>query len=157
MANSKNPPVLEWKRPKTSKYPKIWYTFKARDIDSDNLVEYRIQDLPWDRVDDYYQHLFETFIPDEPLGQAFGYPNDPHVYDDYKQFWAPIIEQRIALVCFKEGSDEIIGTNLIFVSTQQDNYFEEIRKFVSRFCCSELLVLSLSFIIDRNEPKAFGS
>lgn len=125
---------LTWKRPESVDFPKVWYTFRARDIDSDNQVEYRIQDLPLDRIDDYYQYLFDTFIPDEPVGQALGFAHDPHVYDDYKKFWKPVVAQRTALVCFKEGSDEIIGANLVFVNTQEDNYFEEVRECVSVLC-----------------------
>lgn len=54
--------LLQWKRPETIEYPKIWYTFKARDLNNDNLVEYRIQDLALDRVDDLYEHLIKNFI-----------------------------------------------------------------------------------------------
>lgn len=131
MANSEDSPLLTWKRPESVDFPKVWHTFQARDIDSDNLVEYRIQDLPLNRVDDCYRHLFDTLIPDEPIGQALGYENDPHIYDDYKRFWEPVIAQQTVLVCFKEDSDEIIGANLVFVSTREDKYFEDIRECVS--------------------------
>lgn len=131
MATSVDLPVLKWKRPVSDEYPKVWHAFKARDIGSDNLVEYRIQDLPLDRIDDLFEHLLATFIPDEPIGQALGYENDPLIGEDYKKLWTPAIAQRMALVCFKEGSNEIVGTNVIFISSKGDNYFTEIRRVVS--------------------------
>lgn len=131
MTKTNELPVLKWKRPDSVEYPRVWYTFKARDIDSDNLVSYRIQDLPIDRVDDYYRHLHVNYIPDESLARILDYASDPFVYEDYERCWAPIIAQRTALVCFKDGSDEIIGTNLVFINTKVDTYYDDTRKGVS--------------------------
>lgn len=63
---------LIWTRPKTSEYPKVWSTFKARDLDSDELVEYRVQDLPESRFEDAINHMVENFFLDEPITQALG-------------------------------------------------------------------------------------
>lgn len=127
--------LFNWTRPESVVHPKIWHTFKARDINSDNLVEYRIQDLPLDRIADCYEHLLATFIADEPAGLALGCEDDPHVSDDYKQLWEPILSQRMAIVCFKEGSTEIVGTNLVYISTQDDRFFHDIRSGVSLLSC----------------------
>lgn len=64
--------VLKWKRPETLEYPKVWHTFKARDLDSDELVEYRIQDLPLERIDDVLDFMLKNYIVDEPIGQVLG-------------------------------------------------------------------------------------
>lgn len=61
-----------WKRPSTIEHPKVWHTFKARDLDSDELVEYRIQDLPLDRIDDAFEHMEANYNQDEPIAQALG-------------------------------------------------------------------------------------
>lgn len=63
---------LKWKRPETSEYPKTWLTFQAKDIDSNELVEYRIQDLPESRYEEAVQFMAANFCKDEPLSQAFG-------------------------------------------------------------------------------------
>lgn len=63
---------LKWKRPDTTEYPKVWYTFKARDLDSDELVEYRVQDLPLNRLDEIYEFMFNNYIIDEPIGECLG-------------------------------------------------------------------------------------
>lgn len=131
MANIENLPTLKWKRPESVEFPKVWHTFKARDIDTDNSVEYRIQDLPLDRVDDYFKHLLDVYIPGEPVGQALGGENDPFIYEDYKRLWEPVIAQRMALVCFKEGSDEIVGASVLYINTIEDNFVTEMTKVVS--------------------------
>lgn len=124
-------PVLRWKRPDSAEYPKIWHTFKARDIDSDNLVEYRIQDLPMDRTDDLFEHMLATFIADEPIGHVLGGENDAEYFEDFKRIRRPAIEQRVTLVCFKEGSTEIVGANVIYIRTKEDDFPRAVRKTVS--------------------------
>lgn len=61
---------LEWVRPAASEFPKVWRTFKAADLDSDELIEYRIQDLPEDRFDDAIKHLLANYMMDEPITSA---------------------------------------------------------------------------------------
>lgn len=63
--------ILHWNRPDSVEYPKIWHTFKARDLDSDELIEYRIQDLPQSRAEDALKHMFDNYIQDEPIAQQF--------------------------------------------------------------------------------------
>lgn len=63
--------TLSWIRPTSVEYPKIWHKFLARDVDSDKLVEYRIQDLPQSRAEDAYTHMFDGYIQDQPIAQQF--------------------------------------------------------------------------------------
>lgn len=58
---------LKWSRPQSTEYPKIWRTFMARDLNSDQLVEYRIQDLPESRFEDAVNHMISNYLKDEPL------------------------------------------------------------------------------------------
>lgn len=61
---------FEWKRPQDFPYPTVWQTFKDLDLDSDNEVEYCIQDLPETRFDDAINHMTEYYLPDEPVAQS---------------------------------------------------------------------------------------
>lgn len=63
---------LNWRLPKTVKYPKIWRTFEARDVDSDKLIEYRIQSLPESRFDDAVNHMEAFYLKDEPVSRVLG-------------------------------------------------------------------------------------
>lgn len=131
MINSEDQLTLKWKRPEFVEFPKVWHTFRARDFDGDNLVEYRIQDLPLNRANDYIDFFVTNFVGDEPISMALGVFDDPYAIDDYKSAWAPIIAQRTPLVCFKDGSDDIVGGNMVFISTKGDLFPFGLRPIVS--------------------------
>ncbi len=58
---------LKWSRPQTTEFPKIWKTFFARDINSEKLIEYRIQDLPESRFEEAIKHMRANYLQDEPI------------------------------------------------------------------------------------------
>lgn len=43
-----------------------------------------------------------------------------------------MIEQKVPLVCFKEGSDDIVGVNMVFVIKKDDDF---IGKSYERVSC----------------------
>lgn len=135
---------LTWKRPDTGDYPKVWHTFMARDTDGDNLVEYRIQDLPPDRANDAYEHMLGNYILDEPVAQVLGSAGDLVHFEDYKMAWDPMVAQRMPLVCFKAGSDEIVGVNWLYVCTKEDSYMDKCRAQVSRSTSENSFIFATS-------------
>lgn len=144
---------MKWKRPDSVEYPKVWYRFKARDLNSDELVEYRIEDLSESKVEESFKHMRENYIIDEPITQALGIymlfflkkivyelknilnrlikfnfiggSNDKKHFEDYMCAWRSILVQKTPLVCFKEGSDDIIGLNWIFITHKGDEFMEK--------------------------------
>lgn len=72
-----------------------------------------------------------NFHGEEPAGKALGIHDDPYSADDYKRFWIPIIPQRTTLVCFKEGSDDIVGANVVYIKSKDDTFRHEVRQSVS--------------------------
>lgn len=60
-----------------------------------------------------------------------GAANDDHFDEDYIRIWSTIIEQKVPLVCYKAGSDEIIGVNMNFVMSKGDHFIEKFAKTVS--------------------------
>lgn len=63
---------LTWSRPESVEYPKLWCKFRASDIDSDEIVEYRIQDLPELRIPEGIDFMAQHFCLDEPICEALG-------------------------------------------------------------------------------------
>lgn len=61
---------LKWKRPESTEYPKVWHRFMARDLNSNDLVEYRIEDLCIEKANEAYEHMRENFLKDEPISDA---------------------------------------------------------------------------------------
>lgn len=41
-----------------------------------------------------------------------------------------MVEQKVALICFRAGSDELVGTNLTFVANKDDHFMEKVYKQV---------------------------
>lgn len=148
---------LKWKRPDSVEYPKVWHRFQARDLNSDKLVEYRIEDLVESRAEEAYSHMKENYLADEPVSQALGkdtkwrrnvnrnefnakiippggYKDNNH-YEDYLYAWRSILAQKMPIVCYREGSDEIVGVNWIFITHKDDKFFEIMAAKVSNFLC----------------------
>lgn len=44
--------------------------------------------------------------------------------------WRPVINQKMALVCCKTGSDEIVGFNMNFVASKDEHFFENVQRKV---------------------------
>lgn len=63
---------LKWKRPESTDYPKVWHTFQAKDIDSNGLIDYTIEDLPESQFQEAISILIENFCNGEPLWTAYG-------------------------------------------------------------------------------------
>ncbi|EDS42755.1 conserved hypothetical protein [Culex quinquefasciatus] len=110
--------MSSWQRPTSVEYPRVWITFRARDVDSDELVEYRVQDLPGDRVEDAIAHMKTFFLRDEPMCSSVGLYRDPDALDEFAEMWRTVAAQKVAVVCFRAGSDEIVGLNMLTVVSQ---------------------------------------
>ncbi|XP_039433685.1 uncharacterized protein LOC120416077 [Culex pipiens pallens] len=108
---------MVWSRPDQPPIPTIYHTFRAKDVDSDQLVTYRVQDFTEDRHADVIQHYKENFVDDEPLAASRKISSSAVAMAEIVAFWSWCLEQRMTVVCYKEGSDEIVGVNLLHVAT----------------------------------------
>ncbi|XP_053698639.1 uncharacterized protein LOC128745587 [Sabethes cyaneus] len=106
---------MGWTRPEQPVIPQVWYTFQAKDADSDRLVTYSVEDLTEDRYDDALQHYMENFLDDEPLCQNKKLSEDEQSVAEIRFFWKWCFDQKMTIVCYKEGSREIVGANLLHV------------------------------------------
>ncbi|KAJ6650023.1 Phosphatase Herzog, partial [Pseudolycoriella hygida] len=132
---------LKWSRPQTT-YPKIWSRFYATDLNSKDLIEYRIQDLPESRFEDAIQHMLANYLKDEPITRVLNGCDDEQHISDYCIGWRSSLAQKTVVVCFKEDSDEIVGVNFNFVQSKEDNFFEKYKD-----SCSSEITEILSDII----------
>lgn len=58
---------FDWVKSSNVPYPNVWHRFTAKDLGTDELVEYRIEDLTEDRFEDALKHLKDNYLLDEPL------------------------------------------------------------------------------------------
>lgn len=106
-------------RPSNIPYPNVWLTFNAPD-DNGDLVQYRIQDLPEDRFEDAVKHMLANFLLDESLCRARNMANDEQSVIDFTSIWRKaIFGEKLSLVCFQEGSDDIVGMNVLCIEEKK--------------------------------------
>lgn len=111
---------FNWTRPSHVLYPNVWLKFKAKDVYTEDLVEYTVQDLPEDRFDDAIEVMAKHFLAHAPLAKLKNGVNDLDYVEDNIRLWKVIVKQRMTQVCFKEGSQEIVGLSMSYVSSKDD-------------------------------------
>lgn len=107
-------------RPHTINYPTIYHTFQARDLHSNKLVEYRVQDFPRDRFDEGVQYMIQNFFEHEVMGKTRRIKSDRQAVQEVSQFWRRMLPKGFSIACFKENSDEIIAMNVLDVASIDD-------------------------------------
>lgn len=93
--------------------------------------------------------FFQNFYTD--CGILDGSDNEQHIAD-YELGWRSILAQKTVLVCFKADSDEIIGVNVNFVNSKEDNF---IKKFYDLVSLSGTRLWALSINIRNNDKITF--
>uniref|UniRef100_A0A182W3I9 N-acetyltransferase domain-containing protein n=1 Tax=Anopheles minimus TaxID=112268 RepID=A0A182W3I9_9DIPT len=113
---------MPWVRPNDVPYPNVWWTFCAPDPDRDDgaLVTYRVEDLTEDRIEDAIKLYTEHFLDDEPLCAYGRVRHNPLSYEEVVSFWTHVFDMKMTIVCYKEGSKELVGANLLSVKCADD-------------------------------------
>uniref|UniRef100_A0A336LW64 CSON004142 protein n=1 Tax=Culicoides sonorensis TaxID=179676 RepID=A0A336LW64_CULSO len=112
----------EWKRPSNVPFPSVWLTFKAKDLETDNLVEYRVQDLPEEYYDKALKLMELDFLRDEAMCSATELLKDPVSVKEIMELWRGVLDQKIVLACFRENSKELVGLNMVAVQLKDDKF-----------------------------------
>lgn len=108
--------MVEFKRPASLPFPTVWHTFTARDIDSDEMVTYTVEDIPKERFDEVVEFYKVHFLPFEPKTKLLNILGDEVSLKEIEGVWRDYLSQNISFGCFKEGSDELVGANILFVN-----------------------------------------
>lgn len=113
--------IPKFKRPSNIPYPNVWHRFQLKDPNSGELVHYRIQDLTSNRYEDAVKHLVQYFLPDETICESRNLANDPQSVADFRDIVrSAIMNHKLTVACFREGSDEIVAVNVLFVKQRDD-------------------------------------
>lgn len=145
---------MGWQRPSEPAIPTVWYTFQAPDPDNgDQLANYRVEDLTEDRYEDTIRHYTNNFVDDEPLCENKQLSQDEQSLAEITFFWRWCFEKRMTIVCYKEGSNEIVGANLLNVKHVDDKEKWDVRSFPVRCTPHGLTAFQNSFFADGSEQK----
>lgn len=112
--------MYEFVRPHTLSYPTIYHTFEARDLNSNKLVRYRVQDFPRDRYEEGIQFMIQYFFEHEVMGRTRRIKTDRLAVSEISRIWREFLGKGLSVACFKENSDDIIAMNLLDVSSVQN-------------------------------------
>lgn len=80
--------------------------------------------------------------------QNAGASKDLQHYEDYLLAWKSIMAQKTPIVCYKDGSDEIIGLNFTFVTHKDDHFVEQFQNGVS-ISLRQLFAQTFSSMFDK--------
>lgn len=112
-----------WQRPCELAFPVQYYKFVTRDIASNELVEYRVEEIPETRYEEACRFMVKYFVPYEPKLVARNGQHDPSVQEDYFNKYMHGIKQKVSVACLKRGSDEFVGVNILEVIGRSDSSF----------------------------------
>lgn len=108
-------------RPESLSIPQIYYTFKAKDKNSDRIVEYRVQDLPESFYDKALDLIVEHFLPEETFCSCKKIHETPESVQAIRGFYKETLNNKLAIACFKKGNDaELVGVNVLVVKSKND-------------------------------------
>lgn len=92
----------------------------ARDKKNNNLVEFMVGDITESRYEEACRFMIKHFLPHEPKIVARNSQNDPLVIDDYFEKYMHGIKKKVSIACYKKGSKEFIGVNILEVLGRND-------------------------------------
>lgn len=114
--------MAKFVRPSTLNFPQIYYTFKAKDKDSDEIVEYRIQDLPIEDYERAVDMLLYDFVPEENFCVCRGLTSEPAAMAEIREFWKNELQNKISVACYRNNdkSNDLVGLNVLAVESKNN-------------------------------------
>ena len=93
-------------RPSNLEFPQIYHKFEAKDKDSDEIIEYQIQDLLEEDYDRAIEILGTDYSPEESFSRCRRIPEDPEAFKEIKNLWLECFKRKkISVGCYKsDGS-----------------------------------------------------
>lgn len=117
-------------RPETLPFPEIFHKFKAKDKNSDDIIEYRVQDLPEDSFESALDLIAKHFVTHETFCVCKGIAERPKSVKAIVDYYREVIKNKLTLACFRD--DKLVGLNVFIVKSKFDDKDEEVEV---RFLC----------------------
>ena len=102
--------MTSFKRPSNLPFPTIYHKFLAKDKDSDNFVEYRIQDLLEEDYENGIDMMISEYCPEESFNKCRGVSSNTEAVKEKRNIWRKHIHKRLSVGCYKsDESNELVG------------------------------------------------
>ena len=118
-------------RSQNSDFTQIYRTFFAKDLHSENLVEFTIEDLTDDYADKAADLLVNCLAFDEVFNKSLKISENPQALKVLKEFYMYVVREKFSLACFKTESRELVGVNALVVKSKGDEKIQ-VRKKVKK-------------------------
>lgn len=99
-------------------YPQIYNTFMAKDLESDELVEYYIEDLTEKHFDQAIELMVQFLMPEESFSKAAKIPGNEKAIEGFKYYYTQVFNEKLSLACFKMSNHEMVGVNGLIVEAR---------------------------------------
>lgn len=110
-------------RPENLQFPQTFYKFKAKNNKNDEIIDYRVQDLPEELYESALQLYLKEFFPDEVFCSSRKLHEKDFRFNELIDFWREAFKHRLTFACFKEnGDDELVAVNVMVINSKDDDH-----------------------------------
>lgn len=124
--------MSKFTRPENLSFPQVYYNFSARDKGGNDakIVNYRVQDILVEDFDYAVEILLKFYLPEEPLccGRNFSEKSDDVEY--MGNFYKSLLLDRLSIGCYKDGTNELVGVNIMDVKSSDDIESHEVYRHI---------------------------
>jgi hypothetical protein len=92
--------------------PQVYHSFTIKNKET-NEVEYFVQDLPQQKVEEASEFMFKHSAKYETFKRAMDAPKEALI-----KFYRFILSQKVSLACFKKDSGELVGLDILSVMSK---------------------------------------
>lgn len=121
--------VTPYVRPKSSEYPQVYSRFKAKDLNSDCLVEYYVRDLIEDDYEKAFKLVAKYLRPEETFQRAINVAGKDHLMDLLQISLKSALDEKVSIVCFNSESKDMVGLNALKIKTRGEKKTLQVNKF----------------------------
>ena len=110
-----------------SDYPQIYRTFFAKDLHSENFVEFTVEDLTESYADQAADLLINCLADDEVFNKSVKISENPEAMKVLKEFCKKVVSDKFSLAwlsMFQKNVKELVGVNLLVAKSKDDAKFQ---------------------------------
>lgn len=111
--------MSKFQPPADLQFPLIYHKFTTKDKNTDDLVEYKIQDLPECDFERAIALMARDYSPEESFSRCRGVHKDEDAFEEIRGFWRVSLMEKLSVACYKtDGSDDLVGVNILAVNVK---------------------------------------
>lgn len=126
--------VEKFQRPEVPIFPQIYRKFTANNFGSDELVEYHVQDLTDQYVEQTIEMVLKFLTTEETLQRSINLAERDFAPKILGAFYGSVVKERTSLGCFKTATMEMVGVNALVVKTKGQKEKIKVKNYSQKFC-----------------------